>query len=46
MSRKYYEDYDIKISNILNSDANNKDEQITILWHDACLAFPLYDENL
>ena len=56
--KKYYDDYDLKISNILNSDSNNKEVQIPcqtltfyhcppiILWYNACLDFPLYNDNL
>ena len=44
--KKYYDDYDLKISNILNSDSNNKENQIIMLWYNACLDFPLYNDNL
>ena len=44
--KKYYDDYDLKISNILNSDSNNKEDQIIMLWYNACLDFPLYNDNL
>ena len=45
-TKKYYDSYDIKIQNIINSECNNKDEEITMLWYDACLELPLYDENI
>ena len=44
--KKYYDDYDLKISNILNSDSNNKEVQIIMFWYNACLDFPLYNDNL
>ena len=39
-------DTGVKISNILNSDSNNKEDQIIMLWYNACLDFPLYNDNL
>ena len=45
-TKKYYDSHDIKIKHIINSECNNKDEEIRLLWYDDCLDLPLYDENV
>ena len=42
----YYNKYDEEIKKISDSNAPNKREKIINVWYQACLEFPLYDEDL